>query len=75
MGNVVTELLSLMCFGPKLQMFQPEGNNGSYLVISILFAYASMESIDMAWRIGRNTVQQPSFSQPRIVPVWMDKTW
>ena len=50
MGYVVLGLLSLMFFGPELRMFQPEGNDGSYLVIATLFAFASMPSMVMAWR-------------------------
>ena len=50
MGYVVLGLLSLMFFGPELQMFQPEGNDGSYLMIATVFAYASMPSMVMAWR-------------------------
>jgi hypothetical protein len=50
MGYVVLGLLSLMFFGPELKMFQAEGNDGSYLMIAILFAYASMPSMVMAWR-------------------------
>ena len=50
MGYVVLTLLSLMFFGPELQMFQAEGNDGSYLMIAVLFAYASMPSMVMAWR-------------------------
>lgn len=50
MGYVVLALLSLMFFGPELKMFQPEGNDGSYLIIATLFAYASMPSMVMAWR-------------------------
>jgi hypothetical protein len=50
MGYVVLGLLSLMFFGPELQMFQPEGNDGSYLIIATLFTYASMPSMVMAWR-------------------------
>jgi len=50
MGYVVLGLLSLMFFGPELQMFKPEGNDGSYLVIATLFTYASMPSMIMAWR-------------------------
>jgi hypothetical protein len=50
MGYVVCGLLSLMMVGPELQMFQPEGNDGSYLIIATLFAYASMPSMVMAWR-------------------------
>ena len=50
MGYVVLGLLSLMFFGPELKMFQPEGNDGSYLMIATLFAFASMPSMVMAWR-------------------------
>ena len=50
MGYLVLALLSLMFFGPELKMFQPEGNDGSYLAIATLFTYASMPSMVMAWR-------------------------
>ena len=49
MGYLVLALLSLMFFGPELKMFQPEGNDGSYLMIATVFAYASMPSMVMAW--------------------------
>ena len=49
MGYVVLGLLLLMLIGPDLQMFQPEGNDGSYLMIATVFAYASMPSMVMAW--------------------------
>jgi len=50
MGYVVCGLLSLMMVGPELQMFQPKGNDGSYLIIATSLAYASMPSMVMAWR-------------------------
>ena len=50
MGYVVLGLLLLMFFGPELKMFQPEGNDGSYLVIATLFAFSSMPSMVLAWR-------------------------
>jgi hypothetical protein len=50
MGYVVLAILSLMIFGPDLQMFQSEGNDGSFLMIATLFAYGSMPSMVMAWR-------------------------
>ena len=50
MGYVVMALLMLTFFGPDLQMFQAEGNDGSYLMIATLFAYGSMPSMVMAWR-------------------------
>lgn len=50
MGYVVLAILTLMIFGPDLQMFQTEGNDGSYLMIATLFSYGSMPSMVMAWR-------------------------
>ena len=50
MGYVVLGLLLLMLFGPELKMFQPEGNDGSYLIIATLFAFSSMPSMVLAWR-------------------------
>jgi hypothetical protein len=50
MGYVVLGILVLTFFGPELQMFKPEGNDGSYLTIATLFAFASMPSMVMAWR-------------------------
>ena len=47
---IVLALMLLMMFGPEVQMFQPEGNDGSYLVIATLFAFASMPSMVLAWR-------------------------
>jgi len=50
MGYVVLMLFLLIFFGPELKLFQVEGNDGSYLMIATLFAYASMPSMVMAWR-------------------------
>jgi hypothetical protein len=50
LGYVLLGLMVLMFFGPELQMFQPEGNDGSYLVIAALFATAALPSMVMAWR-------------------------
>jgi hypothetical protein len=50
MGYVVLALFLLIFFGPELKMFQPEGNDGSFLMIATLFAYGSMPSMVMAWR-------------------------
>ena len=50
MGYVVLGLFLLMFLGPDLQMFQPKGNDGSYLVIATLFAFSSMPSMVLAWR-------------------------
>ncbi len=43
-------LMVVMFFGPELQMFQPEGNDGSYVVIAAVFACVSLPSMVMAWR-------------------------
>jgi hypothetical protein len=50
MGYIVMALMLLMMFGPEVQMFQPEGNDGSYLAIATFFAFASMPSMVLAWR-------------------------
>jgi hypothetical protein len=50
MGYIVLLLLLLIFFGPELQMFQPEGNDGSYLAIATMFAFASAPSMILAWR-------------------------
>ena len=50
MGYLVLALMLLVLFGPEVQMFQPEGNDGSYLVIATLFALSSMPSMVLAWR-------------------------
>ena len=50
MGYLILGLFLLMFFGPQLQMFQSEGNDGSFLMIAALFAYSSMPSMVMAWR-------------------------
>ena len=50
MGYIVLGLLLLMFFGPELQMFQPEGNDGSYLAIATMIAFAAAPSMILAWR-------------------------
>ena len=50
MGYLIAGLLILMLSGPELKLFEPEGNDGSYMVIAVLFAFASMPSMVMAWR-------------------------
>ncbi|MFM2179850.1 MAG: hypothetical protein RL192_12 [Actinomycetota bacterium] len=49
-GYVILALMLLMMLGPELQMFQPEGSDGSYVVIATLFACAALPSMVMAWR-------------------------
>ena len=43
-------LLLSMFFGLELHMFQPEGNDGSYLAIAARFAFAAAPSMILAWR-------------------------
>jgi len=50
LGYIILALLILMIFGPELQMFQSEENDGSYVVIATLFACAALPSMVMAWR-------------------------
>jgi len=50
MGYLIAGLLIFMLSGPDLKLFQPEGNDGSYVIVAVLFAFASMPSMVMAWR-------------------------
>jgi hypothetical protein len=50
LSYVLMGLMVLMFFGPELQMFQPNGDDGSYVVIAALFASATLPSMVMAWR-------------------------
>ncbi len=50
LSYILMGLMVLMFFGPELQMFQPEGNDGSYVVIAALFVSTSLPSMVMAWR-------------------------
>jgi pilus assembly protein TadC len=50
MCYLILALLLLMFFGPELQLFQPEGNDGIYLAIAALFAFAAAPSMILAWR-------------------------
>jgi hypothetical protein len=53
LGGIVVALLLLMNVGPEVQLFQPEGNEGNdgiYLMISMLFLSAALPSMIMAWR-------------------------
>ena len=50
LGYILMGLMVIIMFGPELQMFQPEGNDGSYVVIATLFACAALPSMVMAWR-------------------------
>ena len=50
MSYLVLALLLLMFFGPDLQLFGSEGNDGSYLMIATLIACLSAPSMILAWR-------------------------
>jgi hypothetical protein len=50
LGYIILGLMVLILLGPDLKLFQPEGNDGSYIVIAILFACAALPSMVMAWR-------------------------
>jgi hypothetical protein len=39
-----------MIYAPELKLFEPEGNDGSYLIISMLFTCSSLPSMVLAWR-------------------------
>jgi Kef-type K+ transport system membrane component KefB len=50
MGYLIAGLLILMLLGPELKLFESDGNDGSYLIIAVLFAFSSMPSMVLAWR-------------------------
>jgi hypothetical protein len=50
MGYLIAGLIVLMLSGPELTLFEPEGNDGSFVTVAVLFAFTSMPSMVMAWR-------------------------
>ena len=50
LGYLVAALLIVMIYAPELKLFEPEGNDGSYLIISMLFVCSSLPSMVLAWR-------------------------
>ena len=50
LGYLMMALLILMLYAPELKLFAPKGNDGSYLIISILFTCSSLPSMVLAWR-------------------------
>ena len=50
LGYLIAALLILMIYAPELKLFEPEGNDGSYLIISMLFVCSSLPSMVLAWR-------------------------
>jgi uncharacterized membrane protein YfcA len=49
-GYLLLTLLLLYFFGPEISLFSNKANDGSYLLIATLFAYASLPSMVIAWR-------------------------
>jgi hypothetical protein len=49
MGYLIAGLLVLVLSGPELKLFEPEGNDGSFLIVSMLFLSASLPSMILAW--------------------------
>ena len=50
LSYILLGLMVLVLFGPRLQMFEPEGNDGSYVVIAAILATAALPSMVLAWR-------------------------
>ena len=50
LGYIILGLMLLILFGPELKLFSEEGEDGSYVFIAFLFAYAALPSMVMAWR-------------------------
>ena len=50
LGYLIAALLILMIYAPELKLFGSEGNDGSFLVISMLFVCSSLPSMILAWR-------------------------
>lgn len=50
MGYLISGLLILMLSGPEIKLFEPEGNDGSFVIIAVLFAFSSLPSMVLAWR-------------------------
>jgi hypothetical protein len=50
MGYLIAGLLILILSGPEIKLFESEENDGSYVIIAVLFAFSSMPSMVLAWR-------------------------
>ena len=50
MGYFIAGLLILMLSGPEIKLFEPEGNDGSFVIVAVLFAFSSLPSMVLAWR-------------------------
>lgn len=49
-GYLTLTLLMLYFFGPEMSILGNSANDGSYLFIATMFAYASLPSMVIAWR-------------------------
>ena len=49
-GYLLLTLLVLSFFGPEMSLFSNSANDGSFLFIATIFAYASFPSMVIAWR-------------------------
>ena len=50
MGYLVLFLMLLVIVGPRLELFGSDGPDGSFLLISVMFIFASLPSMILAWR-------------------------
>lgn len=50
MGLIVTALMLILIAGPGIELFSPEAQDGSYVLIAVLFTFASLPSMVLAWR-------------------------
>ena len=51
-GYIVLLLMLMMLLGPDFELFQDQGNDGSFLQIATLFTFSSLPSMVLAWREG-----------------------
>ena len=52
MGYIVLLLMLTLFLGPDLNLFQSQGDDGSFLLIAALFTFSSLPSMVLAWREG-----------------------
>lgn len=49
-GYLILALFLSLVFGPEITLFSDSANDGSFLLIAMLFAYAALPSMVIAWR-------------------------
>ena len=52
MSYIVLLLMLTLFLGPDLNLFQSQGDDGSFLLIAALFTFSSLPSMVLAWREG-----------------------